>query len=124
MDENKDSIPVKAEIVPSETPKPQDAPLSKKAVIAAFAVAIASDIIAIPLGIFIPPGEIALDVATAVALACIFQGVDLILVLAFVLELPPGIDFLPWWTAIVYARWKGIKLEGIFKFIANAFARK
>ena len=109
---------------PAETPaKNSTEPISRKRLIAALAGAIASDLIAIPFHFIFPPGEIVVDVITAGLLAWIFRGFDLIMVLAFVLELPPIISLLPWWTLIAIARWKGWEASSAFKLISGIVSR-
>ncbi len=111
-----------------EAPSPgEPQELSRGATIAAFSVAIASDVIAAPLSFFpfLLPLEIGIDVVTAIILSIIFKGVDLLIILSLVLELPPFVASLPWWTVIVYAKCKGVRVEGLFKLLASKLpARK
>jgi len=99
---------------------------SRGTVIAAFSVAIASDVIAAPLSFFpfLLPLEIGIDIVTAVLLTIIFKGFDLLLILTLVLELPPFISSLPWWTIIVFAKCKGLKIDGVFKLLSRGGPKK
>lgn len=106
----KDTLAVVA--VPDGVPGMEQAKpfaISRTLMALAFAVAIASDLISVPLGLFpfLEPVEIGLDILTAIALSVIFRELDLILALGFMLELPPFISMLPWWTLVVVAKWRG-----------------
>ena len=111
------------QLPPGDAAQPE---YSRGTLIAAFSVAIASDIIAAPLGFFpfLLPFEIALDIMTAAALAIIFKGIDLLLILTLILELPPYVSSLPWWTVIVYAKYKGVRVEGLFKLLSSKLPAK
>ncbi len=88
---------------PPSPARPPASPLTRKRIIAAFAVAVAADGLQLGLGVF---GWAFIDQgidAVAMILTVWLLGFHFLLLPTFVLELVPGLDELPTWTACVAA---------------------
>jgi hypothetical protein len=99
VDKTWEVLPPEPAGVPTRPPETRAPSGNYARLAAAFAIAVASDLLSVWLEVF-PPAEIALDLATAGALFLIL-GRQPLLLPALVAEAIPGLAILPSWVIVV-----------------------